>query len=86
MTLAGSTTILNVQELHKTGAPGRWMFLRYDVAADDRMTLSLAQDTLVSGSTEVARLDAIRRSPTGAAIFGTPVARCVRQPARERGE
>jgi len=50
------------------------------------MTLSLAQDTLVSGSTEVARLDAIRRSPTGAAIFGTPVARCVRQPARERGE
>jgi len=26
MTLAGSTTILNVQELHETGAPGRWMF------------------------------------------------------------
>jgi hypothetical protein len=76
----GSTTLLNVQELKDTtAARGRWMFLRYVLPSADRLTLSVAQDDLVKGANDAARLDAVRKGASGPEIFGRAVALCTRQ-------
>jgi hypothetical protein len=78
--VVGSTTLLNVQELKDTTvARGRWMFMRYALPSADQLTLSIAQDDLVKGANDAARLDAVRKGASGSGIFGPAVALCARQ-------